>query len=130
MATTNSLDHQGIDLRAKLTADRDNTSEIARKSGVSQPTVSRYRSDMAPQKRRSKAFIKLCNYYKMAPFAAQKQGEESNQAILDAIGAVWDQTETHAQALAKVILSLKGLGVTQTENVEAHRGHDADRGKN
>lgn len=120
-----SFEQLVADLLTKLKSDLRSSSEISRLSGISQPTVSRFRSGKASRKRSSGPFIKLCNFYGILKQIELKENSRNNQVLLDAITAVWDGTEAHAQALARVIHSLKGLRITQPRDIEVNGGQDA-----
>ena len=119
------MDQLAVDLLARLKADTRNSSELARITGVSQPTISRFRTGSPSRKRNSDAFNKLCDFYKIPVSIESEADPSNNQVLLDAVRAVWDGTEAHAQALARVIRSLKGLGITQAGDIEVNGGQDA-----
>ncbi|MBP0591946.1 helix-turn-helix transcriptional regulator [Paraburkholderia sp. LEh10] len=98
------------DLLRRLMADTRSSSEIARLSGVSQPTVSRLRLSKGRRVRRSASFNKLCSFYGME---ARRPGGRAaagyNELLRNAIVDAWDGSEEHGRALLVVIKGLKGL---------------------
>jgi transcriptional regulator with XRE-family HTH domain len=97
------------DLMRRLTADRRSSSEIARLSGVSQPTVSRLRLSNGRRMRGSKSFNKLCSFYGIDARVSGKRVGRYNELLRDAIVDAWDGSEEHGRALLVVIEGLKGL---------------------
>lgn len=100
-------------LATALRQDSRSDVEIARLSGVSQPTVWRLRNQSTARIRASGQFIKLCAFYQLnelqePPCEASLEGE-----LMGAIMNIWDGSEAHARALIKVIRSLKGLAQPQ-----------------
>ncbi len=95
------------ELLRRLAADTRSSSEIARLSGVSQPTVSRLRLSNGRRLRSSASFNKLCNFYGMK--AASRQAAAYNDLLRNAIVDVWDGSEEHGRALLVVIKGLKEL---------------------
>lgn len=95
-------------LLARMKVDNRTDSDIARISGVSQPTVSRLRNAAKGRSRMSKSFNKLCSFYGVPVDAVGYEGgynEQLRNAIVDA----WDGTEAHGRALLLVIKGLKRL---------------------
>ena len=95
------------ELLRRLSADARSSSEIARLSGVSQPTVSRLRLSNGRRLRRSASFNKLCSFYGVK--AASRHAAAYNELLRNAIVDVWDGSEEHGRALLVVIKGLKGL---------------------
>lgn len=95
-------------LVARIKSDTRSDSEIARRAGVSQPTVSRLRSLQGVRSRGSEPFSKLCSFYGI-PVGAAKGLRGYNEQLRNAIIDAWDGTETHGRALLVVIKGLKGL---------------------
>jgi hypothetical protein len=95
------------ELLRRLSADTRSSSEIARLSGVSQPTVSRLRLSNGRRLRRSASFNKLCSFYNMK--AASRHAAAYNELLRNAIVDVWDGSEEHGRALLVVIKGLKEL---------------------
>jgi hypothetical protein len=97
------------DLLRRLLADTRSSSEIARLSGVSQPTVSRLRLSKGRRVRRSSSFNKLCSFYGVElPLAGRRAGAY-NELLREAIVDAWDGSDEHGRALLVVIEGLKGL---------------------
>lgn len=95
-------------LVARITSDTRSDSEIARLSGVSQPTVSRLRASQGGRSRASEAFSKLCSFYGI-PVGPIKGEGGYNELLRIAIIDAWDGTESHGRALLVVVKGLKGL---------------------
>lgn len=81
-------------------------SELARRAGVSQPTVSRAKRRVP--KRNSKSHARLCNYIH----------EELDKIPLpgparDALAEIWDGSPAHAEALANLIRAAGDLSRTE-----------------
>ena len=102
-------------LVARIKADRRSDSDIARLSGVSQPTVSRLRNSLEQRSRGSKPFNKLCSFYCIAVDVARGAGGY-NELLRNAIIDAWDGTEAHGRALLLVIKGLKDLQEPTREN--------------
>ncbi len=99
-------------LLSRLLADTRSSSEIARLSGVSQPTVSRLRLSNGRRLRRSASFNKLCSFYGVEPRQRRPTGRLAasyNELLRDAIVDAWDGSEEHGRALLGVIEGLKAL---------------------
>jgi hypothetical protein len=97
------------DLLSRLLADTRSSSEIARLSGVSQPTVSRLRLSKARRLRRSVPFNKLCSFYGVDVHPTRRRGAAYNDLLREAIVGAWDGSDEHGRALLVVIEGLKGL---------------------
>jgi hypothetical protein len=94
------------DLLRRLMADTRSSSEIARLSGVSQPTVSRLRLSNGRRLRRSAPFTKLCSFYGVDTEPSRRR---YNDLLRDAIVDAWDGSDEHGRALLVVIQGLKDL---------------------
>ncbi|MBK1818502.1 helix-turn-helix domain-containing protein [Burkholderia orbicola] len=94
------------DLLRRLMADTRSSSEIARLSGVSQPTVSRLRLSNGRRLRRSAPFNKLCSFYGVDTESSRRR---YNDLLRDAIVDAWDGSDEHGRALLVVIQGLKDL---------------------
>ena len=99
------------DLLRRLMADSRSSSEIARLSGVSQPTVSRLRLSDGHRMRRSASFNKLCSFYGIDAHLLGKRVGGYNELLRNAIVDAWDGSDEHGRALLQVIEGLKGLSV-------------------
>jgi transcriptional regulator with XRE-family HTH domain len=97
------------ELLRRLSADTRSASEIARLSGVSQPTVSRLRTSNGRRLRRSASFNKLCSFYGMKAPASGRHAAAYNELLRNAIVEAWDGSEEHGRALLVVIKGLKEL---------------------
>ncbi|MFP6561895.1 helix-turn-helix domain-containing protein [Paraburkholderia sp. B3] len=97
------------ELLMRLSADSRSASEIARLSGVSQPTVSRLRSSNGRRLRRSASFNKLCSFYDVKPPPAGRHDAAYNDLLRNAIVEAWDGSEEHGRALLVVINGLKEM---------------------
>jgi transcriptional regulator with XRE-family HTH domain len=100
-------------LVARIRSDTRSDSDIARRAGVSQPTVSRLRKSEGVRSRSSEPFSKLCSFYGI-PVGATTGSHEYNELLRMAIIDAWDGTETHGRALLVVIKGLKGLRPPRT----------------
>lgn len=96
-------------LYRKVKADRRTATLIASLAGVSQPTVSRIKSGKPGRSRGTESFNKLCRFYGIEIPVEPQRYLVNNRVILNAVMAVWDGTDEHANALAQVILSLRGI---------------------
>ncbi|MHC6083199.1 helix-turn-helix domain-containing protein [Ralstonia solanacearum] len=105
-----------------LAADTRSSSEIARLSGVSQPTVSRLRSSDGQRVRQSESFKKLCSFYDVG-FPAQGRAHRYNELLCNAIVEAWDGSEEHGRALLHVVEGLKGLNRKPGRNPGGTHGH-------
>ncbi|WP_082625062.1 AsnC family protein [Paraburkholderia caribensis] len=92
----------------RLAGDPRSSSEIARLSGVSQPTVSRLRLSKGGRIRRTNPFNKLCSFYGIHGVAGGR-AVGYNKLLRDAIVDAWDGSEQHGHALLTVIKGLKEL---------------------
>jgi len=96
-------------LLSRLASDTRSSSEIARLSGVSQPTVSRLRLSDGQRLRRSAPFNKLCSFYDIEPMLTARRDSAYNELLRDAIVEAWDGSEEHGRALLVVIKGLKEM---------------------
>jgi len=106
----NSTSVQHAHLLEALNRDSRSDAEIARNSGVSQPTVWRLRRGVGARLRSSRQFNKLCEFYGVNELTTSASPVSLEGELKGAIMAVWDGSDNHARALIKVIHSLKGLG--------------------
>lgn len=102
--------HINLKARAVAAAERARRlgitqQRIASELGVSQSQVSRVFS--AAARRRSRVYERVCKYVEGAGCGTPAPAR--SQALMEALHAVWDGTETHAQLIARVIQSLAGL---------------------
>jgi hypothetical protein len=97
------------ELMSRLTADTRSSSEIARLSGVSQPTVSRLRLSNGRRLRRSSSFNKLCSFYGVTSMSGGRRDAAYSDLLRNAIVEAWDGSEEHGRALLVVIEGLKEM---------------------
>lgn len=91
-------------------------SDIARATGVHQSQVSRILAGAA--RRASPNVLLLCKFAnEMGQFTTTNPA--SNLVLMDALRAVWDGTEAHAQAIAGLILTLKRFRFTDAASKHA-----------
>jgi transcriptional regulator with XRE-family HTH domain len=92
----------------------ESQSEIAKKAGISQSTVSRRLRK--PPRRHSNATSKLCNYavrnVLIAPDPEMKKG------VQRAFDEVWEKSGAHAAAISKVIEAFAELCRSEREDKE------------
>jgi hypothetical protein len=112
-----------LQLKAYLEADPRSSSEIARLSGVSQPTVSRMRLSNGRRIRRSSPFDKLCIFYGVGGAVSSRCAAGYNELLRDAIADAWDGSEEHGRALLVVIRGLKALHGKTDGNTGDSRDH-------
>ncbi len=96
-------------LLTRLLDDPRSSSEIARLSGVSQPTVSRLRLSNGRRLRKSASFNKLCSFYGVGASPRTPRAAGYNEMLRNAIVEAWDGSEEHGRALLAVIQGLKEL---------------------
>lgn len=96
------------ELLGHLAVDPRSSSEIARLSGVSQPTISRLRLSKGERLRRSGPFSKLCSFYGIRSVAGSGSSDYEH-LLRDAIIEAWDGSEKQGHALLTVINGLKDL---------------------
>lgn len=83
-----------------------NQVQLAKLAGVSQSIVSRALRHAA--KRGGRARNKLCIYIQ-EELGAELESGVGKDRVLTAFDQIWDKTEAHATAVAKVIKALNGL---------------------
>lgn len=114
-------------LATALRQDSRSDSEIARLSGVSQPTIWRLRNQSIARIRASGQFIKLCAFYQLNELQEPLREASLEGELKGAIMNIWDGSEAHARALIKVIRSLKGLAQPQhTPETTTEGGRNAE----
>ncbi|MDP3817578.1 MAG: hypothetical protein Q8Q57_01120 [Methylotenera sp.] len=109
MLNKDELDSLYHILQKKVVQDKRTATLIAAEAKVSQPTVSRIKSGKSTRVRETDAFSKLCKFYHIPISIELQSNVVNNKLIQDAINTVWDGSDEHAEALAKVILSLRGI---------------------
>lgn len=80
---------------------------IAIETGISQSQVSRLLSGQSV--RRSRAFDSVCTYVQRLANTVSTDEVRRCGVLMDALAAVWDGSQSHADALAAVIRSLGAL---------------------
>lgn len=76
---------------------------IATGARVDQASVSRILRK--PPRRAGRAFIALCKYATRIDTRKTKHDPRQNFELMKALGAIWDGTDLHADAIAQVILA-------------------------
>ena len=94
-------------LRAFMARQGLSQARLANAAGVSQPTVSRALARKA--ERRGVARSKLFNYAGISEWAGDQQERDARERVIAAFERVWDRSETHADAIARVIEALADL---------------------
>lgn len=100
-------------LRALMEAKRLNQTEIARRIGISQATISRVLKGPARQ-RQGRAYAKLCNYIHQQNRRARAIRADKDK-VLQVLDRIWDTSQAHAVAVARVIDALDGLRAQDRE---------------
>jgi transcriptional regulator with XRE-family HTH domain len=85
--------------------------EIAKKLGISQSTVSR--RERKPPQRHSDASYKLCNYAE-----TQLSPTGDRRAVKKAFDQVWNKSDEHAAALSKLVEAFSLLCKASTKDKE------------
>lgn len=97
------------ELLTVLRKDTRSDVQIARDSGVSQPTIWRLRNKPTGRRRASDQFNKLCRFYGLNELPKPSPSVSLETELKGAIMALWDGSDEHARALIKVLRSLKAL---------------------
>lgn len=87
--------------------------EAARNLGVGQPTMSRLLSDHT-RTRYSAPIGEICNKTGIELYLHETGGPAADE-LVDTLLTIWDGSPGHAVALKRVLLSLKGLKPSSTE---------------
>lgn len=93
-------------LRRFMQAHRLSQKAVASAAGVSQSAVSRILRH--PAQRQGKANSKLCIYMQLQP-NYEFVGGEGVDKVLRAFESIWDKSERHALAIARIIKASHGL---------------------
>jgi hypothetical protein len=88
-------------------------SQLAKRAGVSQPTVSRALSKQP--ERIGRAWNKLFTFIQQSPTPDDGPG---HGIVLQAFERIWDGSAVHAEAVAKVIDAMEGLKPTKGSTEE------------
>ena len=81
--------------------------ELATKAGVSQSTVSRALRRFP--KKHSQAVVKLCSYAGIELKNDVSSTATGTKQVLKAFGEIWDGSDAHAAAIARIIEASRGL---------------------
>lgn len=111
------------DLITALRKDARTDGQIARNSGVSQPTIWRLRNKPTVRRRASDQFNKLCLFYGLTELPKPSRSVSLETELKGAIMALWDGSDEHARALIKVLRSLKALDVHNHSTPEGQEKH-------
>lgn len=84
-----------------------NSNSLARAVNIPQPTV--YRALVPDVGRVNKTHMKLCGYADIDPHVERKVSPEGNQVLMSVLREVWDGTERHARALARLLRSARDV---------------------
>lgn len=82
-------------------------SAIARHVDIPQPTVFRA---LCPDKGRvNRTHLKLCVYAQLNPYIERNVNPGESDVLMSALREVWDGTEHHARALARLLRSVRDV---------------------
>lgn len=93
-------------IRTYMARERLSQSELANRVGISQSTVSRALKQ--DRLRSSQADSRLFSFMQQAGMIGRPPAAVE-QLVLSAFEGVWDRTEEHANAVAKIIKATEGL---------------------
>ena len=103
-------------LRQAINVGLVSQSDISRATGVHQSQVSRILAGTS--RRVSPNLLLLCKFAnEMERFT--NTNPASNHLLMDALRAVWDGSEAHAEAIAGLLLTLKRFRFTETTPEQA-----------
>lgn len=94
-------------LKSYMEEHRFNSNSLSIAAKIPQPTV--YRSLIPDSGRVNKTHIKLCDYACINPYSEQEVTPESSQVLMSVLREVWDGTERHARALARLLRSARDV---------------------
>ncbi|VVD79824.1 hypothetical protein PIN31115_01054 [Pandoraea iniqua] len=97
----------GIRIGQKLRRAGMTQTEIAAQFGISQSQVSRIFAGKVGK--RTESFDALLSYADRISPDARRRSPRNNDTLMQALEDVWDGSEAHASAIAKVIRSLKAF---------------------
>lgn len=88
--------------------ERDyNSNSLAHAAKIPQSTVFRA---LAPDRGRvNKTLLALCVYASIDPYVEEEVHPESNRVLMTVLREVWDGTERHARALARLLRSARDV---------------------
>lgn len=87
--------------------------DISDATGISQSQVSRVLSGQG--KRKSKAFLEICNYVNNKQVGIPTDLVRQNDELINALALVWDGTPRQSTAIANIIQSLGGICTTSNQ---------------
>ncbi|MHB1502280.1 MAG: helix-turn-helix domain-containing protein [Candidatus Dormibacteria bacterium] len=93
-------------MRELMVQEGISQSELAHRARVNQSTVSRALSRTPV--RHSVAYERLCRYMQEARYLPQLSAGE--EVVVKAFRQIWDGSDAHAEAVAKIIAASRGLG--------------------
>jgi len=94
-----------------------NSNSLAQEVKIPQPTV--YRALNPDSGRVNKTHIKLCVYAEINPYSEREVIPEENRVLMSVLREVWDGTERHARALARLLRSARDVQDRVRLNVPA-----------
>lgn len=97
------------DLRAHYSAAGVSQTAYSEASGVHQSTVCRMLAPNYQPRRLSQGLRKLCEYAEIEIYMHSPVDPRNSKDLMDALEYVWDGTERHSKALARVIRDLGKL---------------------
>ncbi|WP_150680068.1 helix-turn-helix domain-containing protein [Pandoraea pneumonica] len=97
----------GIKIGQKLRRAGMTQTEIAARFGISQSQVSRIFSGKVT--RRTESFDALLLFADRISPDARRRSPRTNDTLMQALADVWDGSEAHASAIARVIRSLRAF---------------------
>lgn len=84
-----------------------NSNSLAQEVKIPQPTV--YRALNPGSGRVNKTHLKLCVYANIDPYVEREVIPEGNRVLMSVLREVWDGTERHARALARLLRSARDV---------------------
>lgn len=111
--SNHNLDEQIEWLRTTINSAKLSQETLSEATGIHQSQISRILSGRI--KRLSRNVIRLCKYVEVL----HKKGESAKEVpsiLTNALLRTWDGSAEHAEAIAKVILSLDGMAVKHERN--------------
>lgn len=116
MQNDNTIIHERIEwLRTAISSAKLSQEAISEATGIHQSQISRILSGRI--KRLSKNVVQLCKYVEV--LHKHKKGSAAKEVppiLTNALLRTWDGSTEHAEAIAKVILSLDGMSVKHEHN--------------
>lgn len=84
-----------------------NANSLAHAVKIPQPTV--YRALVPDRGRVNKTHLALCVYASINPYVEREVYPERNRVLMSVLREVWDGTERHARALARLLRSARDI---------------------